>query len=139
MVNLGLGNKQRHTDTSDAPSMSLRHTLLLEGPNLFLRLPQTGQAVASDHINLCPGCRDPEGQHCCGARESVALRPQCLHVAVPGPSLAGTARPNKASLGANPTPAATGTVSPVPELDILYPCIIRVAGGWGHLSVTSSS
>lgn len=81
----------------------------------------------ADQVYLCPGCRDPDDQHCCGARGSVVLRRQCLHVPGPGPSLAGAGRPNRARLGATLTPAPTGTVSPVPELDTLYPCVPRVA------------
>lgn len=75
----------------------------------------------ADHVHLCPGCRDPNVQHCYGARETVVLRHRCPHVPAPGPSLAGAARPNQTRLRATLTPAPTGTVSPAPELDILYP------------------
>lgn len=120
-------NKQPHKATSNAPNMSLTHLSLLEGSNLFSGWPPIGRAVMADHIHLCPGCRDPDGQHCCGTRESVVLTRRCLHVPVPGPSLAGAARTNKARLGATMTPAPTGTVSPAPELDTLYPCVLRAA------------
>lgn len=122
-------NKEPHMATSNAPNMSLTHLWLLEGSNLFSGWPQIGQAVMADHIHLCPGCRDPDGQHCCGTRESVVLRHRCLHVPAPGPSLAGAARINKARLGATLTPAPTGTVSPAPELDTPYPYVLRVAVG----------
>lgn len=123
----GLGGKQPYMATSDVPNTFLTRPSLLEGSALFLGWPQIEQAMMADHICPCPGCRDPDDRHCCGVRESVASRRRCLHVPAPGPSLPGAARTNKARLGVNLTLARTGTVSPVPELDTLDPCVPPVA------------